>query len=158
MRTNRKHHLKSEFAQFQTSTILFNFIQFVKWWRNFLGLNPKGPYLSFEKEKDNFCVVFAYFVKRVREIRKFHVAVAQRRLRNVQKSVTHVHSCCFADINLWLFSSSLCRRWRRYLSSLSRNFATMVTWRHTSLYCTHFRQPINERSRKSDICRSKSRL
>ena len=26
------------------------------------------------------------------------------------------------------------------------------------LYCTHFRHPINERSRKSDICRSKSRL
>ena len=23
-------------------------------WRNFLGLNPKGPYLSLEKEKENF--------------------------------------------------------------------------------------------------------
>ena len=43
-------------------------------WRNFLGLNPKGPYLSVEDEKDNFCVVFTYSIKRVREIRKFHVA------------------------------------------------------------------------------------
>ena len=30
--------------------------------RNFLGLNPKGPCLRLEKEKDNFCVVLAYFV------------------------------------------------------------------------------------------------
>lgn len=28
--------------------------------RNFLGLNPKGPCLRLEK--DNFCVVLAYFV------------------------------------------------------------------------------------------------
>ena len=114
MTTNRKHHLKNEFVLFQTSTILFNFIQFVKCWRNFLGINLKGPYLSLEKEKDNFCVVLAYFVKRVREIGKFHVAVVHRRLRNVQNSVTHVLSCCFADINLLLFSSSLCRRRRRF--------------------------------------------
>ena len=26
----------------------------------FSGLNPKGPYLSLEKEKENFCVVLAY--------------------------------------------------------------------------------------------------
>ena len=30
-----------------------------------------------------FCVVLAFFVNRVREIRKFHVAVVQRWLRNV---------------------------------------------------------------------------
>ena len=53
----------------------------------FLGLNPKGLYLNLEKEKENFGVVLAYFVKLAREIRKFHVAVVQRRLRNVQKSV-----------------------------------------------------------------------
>ena len=52
-----------------------------------MRLIPKGPYLSLEKEKENFCVVLAYFVKQVREIRKFHVAVAQRRPRNLQRSV-----------------------------------------------------------------------
>ena len=36
---------KREIALFQTSSILFNFIYFVKCWRNFLGLNPKGSYL-----------------------------------------------------------------------------------------------------------------
>ena len=106
----REHHFKREFALFQTSMILFSFIEFVYCWRNFLGLNPKEPYLSLENEKENFCVVLTYFVKRVREIWKFHVAVVQQRLRNVQKSVVHVHSCCFADINLLLFSRSLCRR------------------------------------------------
>ena len=30
------------------------------------------------------------------EIRYFHVVVAQKRQRNVQKSVMHVQSCCFA--------------------------------------------------------------
>ena len=76
--------------------------------------------------------MLAYFVKRVREIWKFHVVVVQRRLRNVRKSVMHVLSCCCADIKLLLFSSYLCRRWRRSSSSVllwSRNFATMVTWR-----------------------------
>ena len=51
----------------------------------FSGFNPKGPYLSLEKEKETFCVVFTYSIKRAREIRKFHIAVVQRRLRNVQK-------------------------------------------------------------------------
>ena len=34
-----------------------------------------------------------------RENRKFHVVVVQRRQRNVQKSVLHVPSCCFANLN-----------------------------------------------------------
>ena len=61
----------------------------------FSGLNPKGPYVSLEKEKENFCVVLTYSMERAREIRKFHVAVVQQRLRNVQKSVKHVKSCFF---------------------------------------------------------------
>ena len=51
-----------------------------------------------------------------------------------KKSVMHVQSCCYANTNLLLF----CLRRRRCLSSLllwSRNIATMVTWRHTSLLC-----------------------
>ena len=40
----------------------------------FSGLNPKGPYLSFEKEKENFCVVPTYSMKRANEIRIFYVA------------------------------------------------------------------------------------
>ena len=69
----------------------------------FSGLNPKGPYLSLEKEKKNWRVVVTYSIKRASEIRKFHVAVVQQRLRNVQKSVMHVQSCSFANLNLLLF-------------------------------------------------------
>ena len=66
----------------------------------FSGLNPKGPYQSLEKEKNFLCVVLTYFIKRAREIRKFHVAFVQQRLRSVQKSVMHVQSCFFA-LNLF---------------------------------------------------------
>ena len=51
----------------------------------FSGLNPKGPYQSLEKEKIFLCVVLTYFIKRAREIRKFHVAFVQQRLRSVPK-------------------------------------------------------------------------
>ena len=47
-------------------------------------------------------------MKREREIRKFHVAVMQRRL----KSVMYMQSCPFATINLWIFCLSRCRRRR----------------------------------------------
>ena len=53
-----------------------------------------------------------------REQRHFHVEIAQRRLRNVQKSVMHERSCCFANLNLLFFCRSRCRRRRRCLSSL----------------------------------------
>ena len=45
-----------------------------------------------------------------RKIRHFYVVVVQRRLRNVQKSVIHVQSCCFDYPNLLLFCRSRCRR------------------------------------------------
>ena len=80
-----KRHLTSGFALFQTSSILFNFTLFCQMLAKFSGLNPKGPYVSLEKEKQNFCVLLSYYIKRAREIRKFHVAVVQQRLRNVQK-------------------------------------------------------------------------
>ena len=40
------------------------------------------------------------------EMRKFHIVVVQRH-SNVQKSVMLVQSCCFADLNLWLFFAIL---------------------------------------------------
>ena len=43
----------------------------------FSGLNPKGPYVSLEKEKENSYVVLTYSIKRAREIRKFHIMVVQ---------------------------------------------------------------------------------
>ena len=48
-----------------------------------------------KRKKKLFCVAFTYSVKRAREIRKFHVAVLQGWLKNVQKRVMHVQSSCF---------------------------------------------------------------
>ena len=45
----------------------------------------KGPYPSLDKEKENFCAVLTNSIEREHEIRKFHVAVAQRRLRSVAR-------------------------------------------------------------------------
>ena len=63
--------------------------------------NVIGAAPSLQTEKESFCVVFPSSTKR--EIRHYHVVVVQRRLKNVQKSVMHVQSCCFANLNLLLF-------------------------------------------------------
>ena len=68
-------------------------------------LNPKGRYLSLQKAKDNLCVVFTYSIKRACKIRRFHVAVEQRRLRNLQKSVMHEQRCCFANQTYRIYSN-----------------------------------------------------
>ena len=104
-----------------TVSNIIDFIQFhliCQILAKFLGLNPKGRYLSVQKGKEIFYVVFTCSIKRAREIRKFHVAVVQRRLRNGQKKRDHAQSCCFAYLNLLLFCHFRCRRHRRCLSSL----------------------------------------
>ena len=98
---------KSLFALFQTSPILFNLIHFI--WQ-ILAKFSLGPYLSLSKlrkKSDNFCVLFTYSITRAREIRTFHIAVVQRRQRNVQNSVIHGQICCFVNKNLLLFCRSL---------------------------------------------------
>ena len=55
------------------------------------------------QEKKKKVVVFCSPSSTKREIRQFHVVVVQRQQRNVQKSVIHVQSCCFACLNLLLF-------------------------------------------------------
>ena len=67
----------------------------------FLELNSKGLYQSSGKEK-NCCLVLPSSIKR--EFRHFHVVVGQRRQRNVQKSVVHVQSCCFANQTYCFFA------------------------------------------------------
>ena len=70
----------------------------------FSGVKSERTASKFRKRKRKLlCCVFTSSFKPVREIRRFHVAVVQRRLRNVQKSVMHVQSCCFDNVNLLLF-------------------------------------------------------
>ena len=119
-----------------------NFIHFIQFYlisqilAKFLGLNPTQRYLSLQKRKQNFYVVFTCSIKRARAIRNFHVAVVQWQLRNVQESVMPLQSC-FANLNLLLFCHSHCHCHHHCLTLLlsSKNFATMLTWRHTSPLC-----------------------
>ena len=64
-------------------------------------LNSKDCIKVLGKEKESPCLVVLSSTKR--EIRHFHILVMQRQQRNVQKSVMHVQSCCFANLNLLLF-------------------------------------------------------
>ena len=82
----------------------------------FLTLNSKGLHQSSGKEKESCRLLFPSSTKR--EIRQFHVVVVQQRQRNVQKSVMHVQSCCFAYLNVLLFCRSCCRLRRRCVNSL----------------------------------------
>ena len=86
-----------------------------------MELNSKGLHQSSGKEKESCCLVFPSSTRR--ENRDFHVVVVQRRQRNVQKSVMHVQSCCFACLNLLLFCRSRCRRRRRCVNYLLGSFS-----------------------------------
>ena len=76
------------------------FGQFVKSYRIFLELNSKRQYQSSGKENESLCLTFPSSTKR--KIRHFHVAVVQWRRINVQKSVLHQLSFCFANLLIFL--------------------------------------------------------
>ena len=59
---------------------------------NFLGWNLKGPFLKKNWGLRSRTALFTHF----HSLKQFHVAIAQRRLGNTQKSVMHVQSCRFA--------------------------------------------------------------
>ena len=130
MTTNQKRYFISEFTLFQNHrsySISFNSSKNVG--QIFWGCTRKDRIFKFRKRTRKFCFVFIYSIRRARDIRNLYIAVVQRRLRNVQKSQMHVQNCCFADLNLMLFLPfSLPWLW-------SRNFGTMVTWRHISPLC-----------------------
>ena len=92
----RKRQLKSVFARVQTSSRLFHLVQLVKCWRICLEVDSKGLYQSSEKAKEGSCSR----PPKTREIRQFHVVVAQRQQGNAQKRVMDVQGCCFANRNL----------------------------------------------------------
>ena len=108
MTTNQKHHLKSDFALLQTSSILFSFHLICYMLAPSSGVESESTVSEFrETEKENFCAVFTNSIERAREIRKSNVG-------RKKKSVMQVQSCCFANINLSFFffcrSRCCCRR------------------------------------------------
>ena len=95
---------------YRTYSISFNLSHVDKFFGSWILKDCiKVQQLSFS-EKESCCLVYRSSTKP--EIRHFHVVVVQRRHRNVRKSVMHVQSCCFANLNLLLFWHSHCRRCR----------------------------------------------
>ena len=134
--------LKSLFALFQTSPILFNFILFGKSWRNFLW-DRIYRYLSLEKEGVNFCVVFTYSIKRAREIKKFHVMVVQdgKEMYKIARCTCKVVVCWYKHI---IFAVLLAVAVVVGVVVIQKNSPTMETWRHTSpLYLISLQKHIN---------------
>ena len=81
-----KIYFKSEFVLFHSS-ILFNSISVIcQMLAKCSGLNPK--------EKENNCVVFTNSIKRAREIRKFHVAVATEKKRTKERDARKIWLFC----------------------------------------------------------------
>ena len=115
-RRQRKRRLKSEFAFIQSSSQQFQLTYFVKFRRTLLGVEFLKSISKSKRERKFRSSLFTSSIKR--EIRHFHAVFVLWRQRNVQKSVMHVQSCCFANLNLLFFWRSLCRRCRRILRSL----------------------------------------
>ena len=65
-------------------------------------MNSKGLYESSGKGKESCCLVVLSSTNH--DIRYFHVVVVQQRQRNVQKTVMHVLSCCFANQTFCFFA------------------------------------------------------
>ena len=68
-------------------------------------VKSKRTVSKFRKRKRNFLCCAHLLHKAGPWNRKFHVAVVQQRLRNVQKSVMHVQSWFFANLNLFFCCS-----------------------------------------------------
>ena len=104
----RKRHWLKNFklcrANYSTSLISSNVGKFFWSW-------ILTDCIKVQEKKENCCLVFMFSIKR--KTTKFHDVVVQLRRKNGQKSVMHVQSSWFANLNLLVFHRSLWRRRRR---------------------------------------------
>ena len=115
------YRLKSEFALLQTFSRLFHLVYFVKYLQMLLELNSTGLYQSSGKEKEICCLVFPSSTKR--EFNHFECGRATT-TKKCTKSMMHVQSCCFANLNPFSLPFSL--PWQSSLPKLP-NFLLGVT-------------------------------
>ena len=117
MTTKRKRHLKSKFALIQTSSILLHFIWICKILAKLYGVESERTLSQFGKKKRKFLC----WVHQLHKAGAWNKEVSSRRLattaKKCTKSVMHVQSCCFANVNRLLFCRSRCRRRQCCLSA-----------------------------------------
>ena len=84
------------------------------------------------EEKGNCHLVFPSSIKH--EIRHFHVVFMQGQQRNVQESLMHMQSCCFANLNLLFFGHSrcCCHCRHHWLSCLISSLRKQPTFHYTT--------------------------
>ena len=158
MTTNRKHHLKSEFALFQTSTVIsFKFHLICQMLAKFSGVKSEKTVSKFRKRKRQF-LRCARLLRKAgawnREVSRRSRATTAKRRTKQRDARAQLLFCWYKPMAFFHFSlPSLASLLKLPIQKFC--YHGNVT---SHLYCTHFRHPINERSRKSDICRSKSRL
>ena len=103
----------------------------------FSGLNPKGPYTSLEKEKENFCVVLTYTINRAREIRKFHVAVVLRTAKKWTKkrdARTKLLFCQSKTIVFLLFAVAVVIPKFCYYGNVTSNFSSLLAHKEARMF------------------------
>ena len=101
MTTNRKRHLIRTVTNFidVTTEVSLNL-------SNIGELSGVQCKRTVHKKKKNENL-FTDSIRRAHAVRKFPDAAVQQRLKNVQKSAMHVQSCCFVNVNLFFFPSSI---------------------------------------------------
>ena len=106
----------------------------------FSGVKSERTVFKFRKNNKKICCVHLVY-----KVNAWNWEVSRRSRATSAKKCTKKRDArakfllCY--LNLLLFCRSRCRRRRRCLSSIlfwSKNCATMVTWRHTSLFCNTF--------------------
>ena len=70
--------------------------------QNFLRLNPKGPYLGLRQRKRKFlCCVHLLHKASAKILAIFMSQSRSDGKENVEKSMMHLQTCCFANIHLF---------------------------------------------------------
>ena len=120
-----KIHLRSKFALHRCYSMSFNLSHVGE----IFCTESERTVSEFRKDKETFCFVFTYSVKRVSCRSRATMAKKCAKKRDTRAKLL------FYFYKLIVFCRSRCRRRRCCLSTLLlwfKKFATMVTWRYTS--------------------------
>ena len=122
MKTLRKN---VDFSSFETFSLLHQVTQLLKGSVVRLELK-RGNSARFHRQIVTFIALPFPFSSHLK-IWSFRVVVVPGRLRNVQKSVLHLQSCCFSQINLLSSRRSRCLCRCRIVKSLLKETTTATS-------------------------------
>ena len=98
----------------------------------FSGLNPKGPYTSLEKEKENFCVVLTYTINRAREISSR--ARTAKKCTKKRDARTKLLFCQSKTIVFLLFAVAVVIPKFCYYGNVTSNFSSLLAHKEARMF------------------------